>query len=196
MLLFFAFDTSKLQDGDQIIIKGDSVFYANNVMYKLTEDYTIDYTKAGEVEDYGMYLGDLYNSDIFTLTNSSEDSTGNNGKPNEFTIRVEFYEDVMINGEFTFEFGPDSDTTKYPYPVYIHCGEDRNKLIPISGGRYYWNEGDHKILELIGAGEYANKVFGWHNGDELFIPGGSLQGGRVKAGTRSIHIFGGKRIKD
>ena len=32
-----------------------------------------------------------------------------------------------------------------------------------------------------------------HAGDELFIPKGSLQGGRVKAGTRSIHAFGGKR---
>ena len=31
--------------------------------------------------------------------------------------------------------------------------------------------------------------------DELFIPKGSLQGGRVKAGTRSIHAFGGQRVK-
>jgi hypothetical protein len=30
MLLFFALDTSKLQNGDEIVIKGDSVFYANN----------------------------------------------------------------------------------------------------------------------------------------------------------------------
>ena len=33
-----------------------------------------------------------------------------------------------------------------------------------------------------------------HAGDELFIPKGSLQGGRVKKGTRSIHAFGGQRI--
>ena len=174
MLLFFRLDTSTLQTGDEVIIKGDSVFYANGVMYKLTEDYTIDYTKTGETEDYGMYLGDLYNSDVKGITNCAEDNTGNNGEPNEFTIRVEFYEDVMINGEFTFEFGPDSDTSKYPYPVYIKCGEDENKLIPIAGGRYYWNEGDHKILELIGAGEYANKVFGWHNGDELIGASGTI----------------------
>lgn len=174
MLLFFALDTSTLENGDEVIIKGDSVFYAKGVMYKLTEDYTIDYTKENDVEDYGMYLGDLYNSDVFTLTNCSEDSSGNEGHPDEFTIRVEFYEDVMVNGEFTFEFGPDSDTANYPYPVYIKCGEDENKLIPIAGGRYYWNEGDHKILELIGAGEYANKVFGWHNGDELIGAPGTI----------------------
>lgn len=174
MLLFFALDTSTLENGDEVIIKGDSVFYAKGVMYKLTEDYTIDYTKVENVEDYGMYLGDLYNSDVFTLTNCSEDSSGNNGNPDEFTIRVEFYEDVMVNGEFTFEFGPEADTSKYPYPVYIRCGNDENYLIPIAGGRYYWNEGDHKILELIGAGEYANKVFGWHNGDELIGAPGTI----------------------
>ena len=174
MLLFFAFDSSSMENGDELIIKGDSIFYAKNVMYKLTEDYTIDYTKAEAVEDYGMYLGDLYNSDVFMITNCSEDSSGNEGEPNEFTVRVVFYEDVMINGEFTFEFGPDSDTTKYLYPVYIQCGEDKNKLIPISGGRYYWNEGQEKILELIGAGEYENKVFGWHNGDKLYGAPGTI----------------------
>lgn len=31
-------------------------------------------------------------------------------------------------------------------------------------------------------------------GDELFIPKGTEQGGRCKAGTRTIHAFGGKRI--
>ena len=34
-----------------------------------------------------------------------------------------------------------------------------------------------------------------HAGDELFIPKGSVQGGSVKAGTRSIHAFGGQRVK-
>ena len=32
-------------------------------------------------------------------------------------------------------------------------------------------------------------------GDELFIPKGTRQGGKVLAGTRTIHAFGGKRIK-
>jgi quercetin dioxygenase-like cupin family protein len=31
-------------------------------------------------------------------------------------------------------------------------------------------------------------------GDEFFIPKGKLHGGRVTAGTRTIHAFGGKRI--
>ncbi|MBR2336424.1 MAG: hypothetical protein IKA61_00560 [Clostridia bacterium] len=174
MRLFFGLDTSTLENGDKVIIKGDSVFYANGVMYKLTEDYTIDYTKVNDVEDYGMFLGYLYNSDVSTITNCAEDNTGNNGEPNEFTVRVEFYEDVMINGSFTFEFGAEVDTEEYPYPVFIKCGEDETKLIPINGGRYYWNEGDHKILELIGTGDYENKVFGWHNGDELIAAPGTI----------------------
>lgn len=32
-------------------------------------------------------------------------------------------------------------------------------------------------------------------GDELWIPRGTLQGGSCKAGTRTIHAFGGRRIK-
>lgn len=32
-------------------------------------------------------------------------------------------------------------------------------------------------------------------GDELFIPKGTVQGGRCIAGTRTIHAFGGKRIR-
>lgn len=174
MRLFFAFDSSILNSGDQIVLKGSSVFYANGTMYQLTEDYYIDYTKVNATESYGMFLGHLYNSDVKSITNCSEDSTGNNGEPNDFTIRAELYEDVMVNGEFTFEFGSDVDKTKYPYPVFIKCGQDPTKLIPVSGGRYYWNEGNHKILELIGAGEYENKVFGWHNGDQLIGAPGTI----------------------
>lgn len=32
-------------------------------------------------------------------------------------------------------------------------------------------------------------------GDELFVPAGTLQWGRCKSGTRTIHAFGGRRIK-
>lgn len=32
-------------------------------------------------------------------------------------------------------------------------------------------------------------------GDELFIPRGTEQSGRCTAGTRSIHAFGGRRIR-
>lgn len=48
------------------------------------------------------------------------------------------------------------------------------------------------------SGEYISIVNGkeivLHAGDELCIPRGTLQGGRCKAGTRTIHAFGGKRI--
>lgn len=32
-------------------------------------------------------------------------------------------------------------------------------------------------------------------GDELFIPAGTEQWGKCRAGTRTMHAFGGKRIK-
>lgn len=32
-------------------------------------------------------------------------------------------------------------------------------------------------------------------GDELVIPAGTEQGGRIKAGTRTIHAFGGRRVR-
>lgn len=32
-------------------------------------------------------------------------------------------------------------------------------------------------------------------GEEYFIPRGTLHGGKVKAGTRTIHCFGGQRAK-
>ena len=51
---------------------------------------------------------------------------------------------------------------------------------------------------LVVEGEYIVTINGvehiLHAGDELFIPKGSIQGGRVKAGTRSLHAFGGQRV--
>ena len=48
------------------------------------------------------------------------------------------------------------------------------------------------------SGEYIATINGkenvLHAGDELYIPKGTLQGGKCKAGTRTIHAFGGKRI--
>jgi len=48
------------------------------------------------------------------------------------------------------------------------------------------------------SGEYTVTIDGKETtlyiGDEIFIPKGTLQGGRCKAGTRTIHAFGGKRV--
>ena len=59
---------------------------------------------------------------------------------------------------------------------------------------------DYDEWMLCVEGEYIvtidGKEYTLHAGDELFIPKGSLQGGRVKAGTRSIHAFGGQRVKE
>ncbi|MBR4495310.1 MAG: cupin domain-containing protein [Clostridiales bacterium] len=58
---------------------------------------------------------------------------------------------------------------------------------------------DYDEYMLCVEGEYIVTIDGeehiLHSGDELFIPKGSLQGGCVKAGTRSIHAFGGQRVK-
>ncbi len=40
-----------------------------------------------------------------------------------------------------------------------------------------------------------NKEIILNPGDELHIPKGTEQWGKCKAGTRTIHAFGGKRIK-
>ncbi len=48
------------------------------------------------------------------------------------------------------------------------------------------------------SGEYVVSINGvetvLHAGDEIMIPKGAVQGGRCKAGTRTIHAFGGRRI--
>ena len=57
---------------------------------------------------------------------------------------------------------------------------------------------DYDEWMIVVEGEYLVTIDGkehlLHAGDELFIPKGSVQGGRVKKGTRSIHVFGGQRI--
>lgn len=57
---------------------------------------------------------------------------------------------------------------------------------------------DYDEWMLCVEGEYLVTIDGrehvLHAGDELFIPKGSMQGGRVKEGTRSIHAFGGMRV--
>lgn len=58
---------------------------------------------------------------------------------------------------------------------------------------------DYDEYMICVSGEYVVTINGQENvlhaGDELFIPKGTLQGGSCKAGTRTIHAFGGKRIK-
>ncbi len=57
---------------------------------------------------------------------------------------------------------------------------------------------DYDEWMLCVEGEYLVTIDGTehmlHSGDELFIPKGSLQGGSIKAGTRTIHAFGGMRV--
>ena len=169
MRLFFAFDSSKMVSGDKIIIKGDSIFYANGVMYKLTEDYTIDYDGIS----YGMFLGYLNNSHIKSIYNAPED-TNEDDVDDEFTIRVEFHEDIMITD--AFKFVNDSSTT----PVYVE--RKNGDKIKIIGGEYYWNNGAFKILELIAENDTTKgtSAYGIESGDKL----------KVLAGTKLVQNGG------
>lgn len=182
--LFFAFDSATLNTGDTLTIAGDSVFYANGVMYKLTENYVIDYTTDGVTESYGMYLGNLHNADIEKIENCAEDSTPNDGVDmiDEWTIRMFFYEDVLVDGSFTFEHATQSN------PVYIKCGQT-GEITAIEGGTYYWINGQYRILELIDENG-AHKVYGEHNGDELFFkPGTKLnQNGGYYLLEDEVHV--------
>ena len=171
MRLFFGFkEGTALTSGDKLTISEDSVFYANGVMYKLTKEYTIDYDGV----DYGMFLGYLNNAHVKAIYNAAEDATGNGGDPNDFTIRVEFYEDIMITDSYVFKH-PDSTQ-----PVEIRCGQDASVVHPISGGEYYWVEDENqpdgytKILELIATGEHKNYAYGKHKGDELVGLAGTM----------------------
>ena len=52
---------------------------------------------------------------------------------------------------------------------------------------------------VVVSGQYTAIIDGkeivLNPGDEIFVPKGTLQGGRYIAGTRTISAFGGKRIK-
>ena len=162
--LVLAFDSSSMVSGDKLIVKGDSAFYINGKMYQLTEDYTIDYFKDDNgVESYGVFLGYVYKSDIEEIRNYTEDRDGDpsNGEESK-TIRITFHEDIFVNSGFTFEH--DSLPSGYSYPAYIQCPQ-AGKANEIIGGYYYWNDGNHSILELQG--------YGNHNQDELFIAPGT-----------------------
>ncbi len=58
---------------------------------------------------------------------------------------------------------------------------------------------DYDEYMIVVESEYLVTINGeehlLHAGDELFIPKGSIQGGKVRAGTRSIHAFGGQRVR-
>lgn len=53
---------------------------------------------------------------------------------------------------------------------------------------------------VVVSGQYTAIIDGKETvlnpGDEIFVPKGTLQGGRYIAGTRTISAFGGKRIKN
>lgn len=149
--LVFAFDSSTMKNGDKLIVKGDSVFYANGVMYKLTEDYTIDYSLNNGVEAYGIFLGYLHNSDVEKIENWDEYKDGT-----RLRLRVTFHDDIFINSEFKFVYDgtlPDGIEA----PVYMEKFNEETDAYEyktgIVGERYYWNEGQHTILELQGDNE-------------------------------------------
>ena len=156
--LAVAFDSSSFKTDDKLIFKAGSVFYANGVMYKLAADYTIDYTLNGDTEDYGIFLGYLHNSDIAEIDNWIE-PTDNTRK----RIRVTFKNDLLINSDFTIVYDG-TLPTGYEYPVYTSYTNETTSettIKQVSQGYYYWNEGQHTILELEGYADHSGtKLYG------------------------------------
>ena len=74
--------------------------------------------------------------------------------------------------------------------VFWECPSDQNS-------KKHRHDFDEYMVCL--SGEYTayrnNKEIILKPGDELFIPKGTEQWGNCIAGTRTIHAFGGKRIK-
>ena len=84
---------------------------------------------------------------------------------------------------------------------YFFQGEDGSQMA-------FWTcysdrvskEHKHEFDEYIVCvyGQYTVNMHGQEfiltAGDELFIPKGTVQGGKCIAGTRTIHAFGGERI--
>lgn len=157
MRLIVAFDSTNMVSGDKIAIKEGAAFYANGSMYVLSQEYVIDYAEVNDKEDYGVFLGYLYNSDIKEVTNWTEPTDETRKR-----IRVEFRKDVFINSDFTIVYDGELPAG-YTYPLYVHCEQGGGETA-ITKGYYHWNNGEHTILELEGFG---------HHGDEILygVPG-------------------------
>lgn len=91
---------------------------------------------------------------------------------NTADIEGYWFEDKGGTQIAVWECGADrqSQPHTHPFDEYMVC---------IEGEYTALLEGQEKVLRA---------------GDELFIPKGVEQAGRVKAGTRTLHVFGGKRI--
>lgn len=161
--LVFQVDDSTFKNGDKLTVKDSSIFYYDGVMYKLAKDYTFEYSKTEAAESYEVFLGYLYNSDIKSVENYQEDRNGDGDKTDHQTIRVTFRKNLLINGDFHFEQGEGNLPADMPYPVFIRCG--KTGVEQVENGYYYWNDGEHTILEL--------NAYGHHTGEELFAAAGT-----------------------
>lgn len=59
---------------------------------------------------------------------------------------------------------------------------------------------DFDEYAVVVAGQYTacfedGREIVLHPGDEIFVPAGTVQWGRITAGTRTVHAFGGPRVK-
>ncbi len=110
------------------------------------------------------------------------------------------------------------DFPKFMKNASNHIESDQENTKDIDGYYYEGNDGSqiaiwtcysdqiskphqHSFDEytVVVSGQYTaiidEKEIVLNAGDEIFIPKGTLQGGRCIAGTRTISAFGGKRIK-
>lgn len=87
-----------------------------------------------------------------------------------------------------------TDKSEILYSCHDYMIPPSQQNTPDIEGYYYTaNDGSQMAFWIYKADRISKEHT--HDYDELFIPKDSVQGGRVKAGTRSIHAFGGQRIK-
>ena len=146
-----AFNSDRMVNGDEITLLENSVLYANNIMYQLSQEYTIDFSIIDGVEDYGVFLGYLHNADILEVKNWVEPSDNTRKR-----IRVEFRKDVFINSDFKIVYDGELPAG-YEYPFYVYC-EEGGGSTPITQGYYHWNNGEHAILELEAFGHHTDEI--------------------------------------
>ncbi len=149
--LAIGFDYATITNGTHLTMLKSSYFYYSGVLYRLESDYEFVYNN----QTWEMPLGTISLGDIEKIENFTETV---NGKVEE-NIRVIFKRDILVNGSVAFENGSANIT------------RTDGTVDTINDGYYYWNQGEHMILEIPGPG--SGNVWGEVDGDVLTIPEGT-----------------------
>ena len=149
--LAIGFDYATISNGTHLTMLKSSHFYHGGILYRLESDYEFIYNN----EAWEMPLGTISLGDIEKIENYTETVE----KKVDENIRIIFKRDILVNGSVVFENGT-------PYITRTDATVDT-----ISDGYYYWNQGEHMILEIPGPD--SGNMWGEADGDVLTIPEGT-----------------------